>query len=1004
MLWVTQLPGMGKLTSDNHGLTSGDLGGRLHYTRWMGGNIVALDLLGDSLAQCRLMVRRYRISFCLLVVAVCQAGLCLAQSPATPSSHPVVPVIDQHFRQFQRLLQQGQPQAAERMAQNIVREILSAHGHTTFAAFLCSDVGRELMNASRRSAAYNILKMAASIANKANGKTSEDVGWHAVVLYRLAWCEQGLDKLSDALDHYEKALVLFGSIREKSRNTALSHCDTKLGYAFLLLQQSHYGRARKVLQEAIPMAVALGPSGVPLRLRALGALGDLADRIGDYERAAALCEQALSGKERLYGRSHMNVCGDLESLACVYGHMARYDEALALYRRCLSILETQLGMSHPRCASTYHLMAVSLSAQGKHGEAVASQVKAIELVSRNYGNAASMLWSHLNNLGWLEILSGDLVAAGRHLQRAQQAVDQSVGKGTPASANVMGNRALVAAQSGDIRTASQLLVSVNRVYEQLVQSLVSFGREQQKLSVMKRIQGKTHFAVELAQRHGTTHPETVSAALDVVLQRKGRVLDLSASYVERVRRGTPQQKQLMAELSEARARMATIILKGGDPGFVSALLSQAESIEDKLLQSLQKAAPVTTVTLRAVQSKIPQDAALVEYAFYREFDPEVPMAKRYLQPMRCVAFVVSREMQPRLIDIGRDVDIEPAIRDYLAAVRRSGTDGAQLKGRELDALLLQSVRKLVDPSVKRLLIAADGALHLVPFHALVQEDGKFLIESFEVSLLNSGRDLLSMKALGGRRGALALFGNPDYGQVSVGASRLSFTPLPGTEREVSALAELIPVAKLYAGKQASETALKALHQPRLLHIATHGFFLNSPPFAHEDDRGLKKVVQPSVKNNIAKRPEYAFVMEAPLVSSGLALAGANASGTEGDDGILTALEVMAMDLSSAQLVVLSACETGVGEVMNGAGVFGLRRSFFLAGADSMVMSLWPVHDDATCELMLKFYKNLLAGQGRAEALRAAQLDLVHNEKYGHPAYWAAFSFCGDWRPMSAKRK
>jgi CHAT domain-containing protein len=168
-----------------------------------------------------------------------------------------------------------------------------------------------------------------------------------------------------------------------------------------------------------------------------------------------------------------------------------------------------------------------------------------------------------------------------------------------------------------------------------------------------------------------------------------------------------------------------------------------------------------------------------------------------------------------------------------------------------------------------------------------------------------------------------------------------------------------------------ETALKQVHRPYFLHLATHGFFLANASQKWEN----------------------------PLLRSGLAMAGANVRKSGNDDGILTAFEVAALDLWGTKLVVLSACETGNGEVKNGEGVFGLRRALVLAGAETQVSSLWKADDLVTRKLMEKFYDNLNKGIGRAEALRKAQLEILRGGGSPAPYYWANFICIGEWKPL-----
>ena len=141
----------------------------------------------------------------------------------------------------------------------------------------------------------------------------------------------------------------------------------------------------------------------------------------------------------------------------------------------------------------------------------------------------------------------------------------------------------------------------------------------------------------------------------------------------------------------------------------------------------------------------------------------------------------------------------------------------------------------------------------------------------------------------------------------------------------------------------------------------------------------------------------------PLLRSGLALAGANQRKSGDDDGVLTAMEAAALDLWGTKLVVLSACNTGVGEVKNGDGVYGLRRALVLAGSESQVMSLWSVSDKGTRELMIAYYTALQQGQGRCEALRSVQLKMLKSKERRHPYYWASFIQSGEWANLEGKR-
>ena len=234
-----------------------------------------------------------------------------------------------------------------------------------------------------------------------------------------------------------------------------------------------------------------------------------------------------------------------------------------------------------------------------------------------------------------------------------------------------------------------------------------------------------------------------------------------------------------------------------------------------------------------------------------------------------------------------------------------------------------------------------------------------------------------------------------------GDKDLYFAPLAGTALEARELKSLFPEAKILTGTQASKAELEQIESPSILHIATHGFFLQNA--ADEAEKRAADKIRPSLSGPSPRGVESVLDVENPLLRSGLALAGANFGEGGNEKGILTALEASNLNLWGTKLVTLSACDTGVGEVRNGEGVYGLRRAFFIAGAETVVMSLWPVSDSVTRELMTSYYRGLKAGLGRGDALRQAQLAMLHRNGREHPFYWASFIQVGEWANLEENR-
>jgi CHAT domain-containing protein len=323
-------------------------------------------------------------------------------------------------------------------------------------------------------------------------------------------------------------------------------------------------------------------------------------------------------------------------------------------------------------------------------------------------------------------------------------------------------------------------------------------------------------------------------------------------------------------------------------------------------------------------------------------------------------------------------------------------------------------------------------LNLIPFGALVDERGEYLIETSSFTYLTTGRDLLRLQTRSESKQEEVIVADPDFdtpksaasdrtigreeptaeplpaavdasqhgARAAADFSRLYFRPLPGTAGEAQALKEMFRGATVLTRKQAAEAVIKQVDSPAILHVATHGFFLEDVVNDHgqSSDRGLLIEAQPE-----GERLEDGARVENPLLRSGLALAGANLRQSDGEDGVVTALEVAGLNLRGTKLVVLSACDTGVGEVKNGEGVYGLRRALVLAGSETQVMSLWPVQDISTRDLMIDYYRGLRAGEKRGEALRQAQLRMLSSRGREHPAYWASFIQSGEWASLDGQR-
>jgi CHAT domain-containing protein len=461
-------------------------------------------------------------------------------------------------------------------------------------------------------------------------------------------------------------------------------------------------------------------------------------------------------------------------------------------------------------------------------------------------------------------------------------------------------------------------------------------------------------------------------------------------------------------MKDVRAQVARLVLSGSQgttpaqhQDHIKSLEAQIEQLEAEISRySSEFRAQSQPISVSAIQSAIPTGAALVEFYIYRPFNARYTKPSEEFGKPRYVAYVIRAASATWWVDLGEAAAIDRAVGAWRTALRDPNRADAKRLARALDQQLMQPVRKLLG-NTRNLLLSPDGALNLIPFGALVDEQNRHLIESYSFTYLTSGRDLLRLQAQSPSRQGPVVVANPlfDLGKSaqpgplvsesgeprrSLEFSQASFDPLPGTAIEGRTLGAVLPGARLLTGVEATEAAIKQIRGPSILHVATHGFFLPDETWSLDANRTM--------------------FSEDPLLRSGLILAGANQRQSGGrEDGILTASEVAALDLWGTKLVVLSACDTGLGDVRNGQGVYGLRRALVLAGAQSQVMSLWEVADRPTRELMVDYYKGLQEGQGRSEALRNVQLRMLRSRDRRHPYYWAAFIESGEWANLEGKR-
>jgi CHAT domain-containing protein len=696
-------------------------------------------------------------------------------------------------------------------------------------------------------------------------------------------------------------------------------------------------------------------------------------------------------------------------------------------------------------------------------------------------------------------LAGKYVEAIPLIERVREIREKVLGPEHPETGNALNELARLYAAKGDLAQALIFMAGANHVEERNLN--LATGSNRRKFADPDLFDRRTDFTISLQSLAAPDNQQALDLAFTTLLRRKARGLDAMIDTLAAFR---AQDKELVDKLADARSQLAELRSKEPDAYGSESFRKRVKPLEDKVDEiegELSARSPgfraiTQPVTLDAVQADLPSDSALVEFAYFTPVDQQTGKSK----PPRYLAYLLATRGKAKRIDLGEAAMIDRAVNLWREALRNSNRSDVDRLARALDEKVMQPVRALLDET-RRLLIAPDGSLNLIPFAALVDEENRYLIERYTISYLTTGRDLQRLQPPQPSRSDPLVVANPDFGGSAPAGEesdpgQMLFSPLPGTTHEALAIKELFPAASLLQRGEASEVALKGARGPRILHLATHGFFLgdqdaataeigpsrgDSPgntefanPYtvqveatpaletANEKVKGLRTrgvdayIVKSSVKGkgdffrvragnfpSIAEANKYGAELKEkgviteffvaryqppitsqpvkeplsnlrlskfaaqgtnPLLRAGIALAGANQSKSSDNDGVLTALETAGLDLLGTKLVVLSACDMGVGDLKNGASVQGLRRALILAGSESQVMSLWPVSDESTRDMMISYYKALQLGEGRSEGLRRAQLRALRERKdLRHPFYWATFIQSGEWANLNGQR-
>ncbi len=759
-------------------------------------------------------------------------------------------------------------------------------------------------------------------------------------------------------------------------------------------------------------------------------LASVYERQGRLEGARQYYEEALRLWTKESGRGSSDVAVAHINLGSVALDMGDYVAADKNLRLALDIFEKSpseaLGQStNADCARL--TLALACLHLGRDDEARSLFNRAMVGYTQVYGRQSRGMLAAIEVGVSIEMASGNWAKAAEFSEQEVQIVERTDARNTADLSDYLLDLAQCQFQLGDSERCLATFDRASSFRQSFIEGAFSYASEKSKLLYLRQfpIISSAHISFAVESRK----PDAVASALQTVLFGKARILDaLSEERHIAFCSETPETRLLVARYAEVCDDIAELAVSARE-GTVSDETSSLYKLKDSLELALSHQCAefdsllqMRSVSVAEVASGLPLKGVLWEYFQYRPFcfgHPDSVLPPRYL------AFTLNANGGRMIADLGEAHAIDSLVWLVHQEIQRGvdvfmGEDehGLEKQLADVTSRLYELVLAPLEKSATidaQVFISPDGQLSLLPFEILPLPDGRYAIEQYEFTYLSSGRDLLEHpeKHPGQVSGAIVVAA-PDYdieqpqsyAQVDPGFGRavldrfrgpsdrtgclsVPFNQLPGAEKEGQMVSDLFKVGLrdsvvLLRGQNASEDSLKHLsHPPRVLHLATHGYFCSNASYS-----------------------DVSKMTESPLLYSGLALAGSNRTIENPgntpkmtEDGILTALEVSGLNLMGTDLVVLGSCRAGVGPVLQGEGVYGLRRAFQLAGARSVIMSMFDVPDMTARDLMTRFYTDWLSGTTKSKALRNAMLAELkqRRQQHGaaHPLFWGGFILAGN---------
>jgi CHAT domain-containing protein/tetratricopeptide (TPR) repeat protein len=758
----------------------------------------------------------------------------------------------------------------------------------------------------------------------------------------------------------------------------------------LNLETGLYNGAEKYLLQALRI---IGDNSDPkVHIELLNNLGNVYEKLGIYDKAEIYYTTSRTMCISEFGEGSLAESIVLNNIAGVYLRVGRFDEAIARYESLLNTLRLLVPESDQLYITTLNNLGAAYRSTGDFASGYKHLTTAKALISKYNLDQDDVAAVVMNNLAVLHAVQNDYLAALPFYQKAFTVRKNIFGDESPVLRELCNNMAVSYWATGDSENAIRFFKKANSLSRKHVRYIFPGLNENEQVQFYRQLKEDFERFMTIVVQHHTNDADLLKEMF------RNQLLIKSLHFLTQQRRAA-----MIAEKKDSTLLLQQELLKLKRQQLGHLYQLPIEELEDRktsikeLEQEIDKLEKVLTVSTGEavvndmvsgtfvwddIRKILKSDEALVDIMRFRKYDHllNISTGRRefgFTDSVYYAALVsVGRFESPSIVLLRNGVDLEKRLLSYYKN---------SIAFSQPDLHSYKFFWKPFEPFIEkcsRIYISADGIYHQINTATMLDDDGKYVMEKYDLIHVVNASEVLERRDESHSRRTALLIGNPDFNLGQATASRpghaREISRLPGTAREIQTINALMLEGGWQTAvrleRDATESAMRSALTPSVLHIATHGFF----------SEGIVRV-------NAAAKRDFLF-------HSGLMFSGANntingMSSPIDEDGILTAYDVMNMDLSSTDLVVLSACETGLGKIENGEGVHGLQRSFLQAGARQVMISLWKVDDTATTKLMTSFYKYYLeGGRSARECLKQAQLDMM---KAGWtPNHWGAFVIVG----------